>query len=74
MSVSLNNADDDEYAAHWEQLKVALDTVLLNVPGSYQPISYEQVSGYFLRFSIRMSTWGLLLSIADVQCRLQMCL
>lgn len=43
MSVSLNNTDDDEYTAHWEQLKVALDTVLLNVPGSYQPISYEQM-------------------------------
>ena len=51
MSVSLNNADDDEYAAHWEQLKVALDTVLLNVPGSYQPISYEQVRHFFSRFS-----------------------
>ena len=43
MSASLNNADDDEYNGHWEQLKVALDTVLLNVPGSYPPISYEQV-------------------------------
>ena len=56
MSVSLNNTDDDEYTAHWEQLKVALDTVLLNVPGSYQPISYEQVRHFFPRFSHTMNS------------------
>ena len=28
---------------YWPQLCSALDTVLLKEPGSYQPISYEQV-------------------------------
>jgi hypothetical protein len=28
---------------YWPQLRSALDTVLLKEPGTYQPISYEQV-------------------------------
>ena len=34
----------DEYEnVFWPQLRGALDTVLLKPPGSYHPISYEQV-------------------------------
>ena len=36
--------DEEEYVnTYWPQLKSALDTVLLNAPGTYPPISYEQV-------------------------------
>ena len=41
---AIDITDEEEYVnTYWPQLKSALDTVLLNAPGTYPPISYEQV-------------------------------
>ena len=40
----MNQSSLEEYEnLYWPQLRSALDTVLLKEPGTYQPISYEQV-------------------------------
>lgn len=34
---------EEDYTPHWMILKSTLDTVLTQTPGTYKPISYEQV-------------------------------
>ena len=38
-----NMSADDYRNVYWSQLKDALDQMLTHPPGSYKPISYEQV-------------------------------
>ena len=48
----MNQSSLEEYEnLYWPQLRSALDTVLLKEPGTYQPISYEQVHSKNLSFS-----------------------
>ena len=35
---------EEDYTPHWMILKSTLDTVLTQTPGTYKPISYEQVN------------------------------
>jgi len=39
--------EEDYDSVYWPLLRSTLDTVLLEPPGSYKPISYEQVSRDF---------------------------
>ena len=56
----------DEYEnVFWPQLRGALDTVLLKPPGTYHPISYEQVKGGRLDNVISNSKHAV---FVDVQC------
>ena len=53
----MNQSIIEEYETlYWPQLSTALNTVLLKEPGTYQPISYEQVQ---FKSLIRKSSYGI---------------